>query len=146
MLKRIFLVTIVFLLAAVVSFAAGDKKEKFAKLQAELGLSDAQVTQLQQKFDAISPQGQDMERRAKALNEEIQTLESSATPDQQALSAKRSEREALTQEWHEKVRAIYKSVLTEEQFAKLDQMHSHHEKESKEGHDQKEKEHRDRMI
>src|SRR5215831_12403588 len=124
MLKRIFLITMAFLLAAAVSLSAGDKKEKFAKLQAELGLSDDQVAQLQQKFDAISPQGQDMERRAKALNEEIRTLESSANPDEQALSAKRSEREALTQEWHEKVRAIYKSVLTSEQFAKLDQMHS----------------------
>jgi Spy/CpxP family protein refolding chaperone len=148
MLKRIFLITIAFLLAAAVSLAAHDKdkKEKFAKLQAELGLSDAQVAQLQQKFNELSPSGEEMERRAKALNEQIRTLESSANPDQQALNAKRSEREALTQEWHEKVRAIYKSVLTEEQFAKLDQMHSNHDKESKEGHEQKEKEHRDRMI
>jgi Spy/CpxP family protein refolding chaperone len=143
MLKRIFLITMAFLLAAAVSLAAHDKKEKFAKLQAELGLSDAQVAQLQQKFNELSPSGEEMERRSKALTEEIRTLESSANPDQQALSAKRSEREALTQEWHEKVMAIYKSVLTNEQFTKFDQMHSKHEKEEQE---KKEKEHRDRMI
>jgi Spy/CpxP family protein refolding chaperone len=143
MLKRIFLITMALLLTATVSLAGHDKKEKFAKLQAELGLSDAQVAQLQQKFNALSPSGEDMERRAKALNEEIRTLESNANPDQQALSAKRSEREALTQEWHEKVMAIYRSVLTKEQFAKFDQMHSGHEKEEQE---RKEKEHHDRMI
>jgi hypothetical protein len=143
MLKRIFLITMAFLLAAAVSLAAHDKKEKFAKLQAELGLSDAQVAQLQQKFNELSPSGEEMERRSKALTEEIRTLESSANPDQQALSAKRSEREALTQEWHDKVMAIYKSVLTNEQFTKFDQMHSKHEKEEQE---KKEKEHRDRMI
>jgi hypothetical protein len=142
MLKRIFLITMAFLLAAAVSLAANDKKEKFAKLQAELGLSDAQVTQLQQKFDELGPMGQEMERKAKALSEEIRALEKSPNPDQQALSAKRSEREAVTQEWHEKVRAIYKSVLTDEQFTKLDQMHSH----EKEEHERKEKEHHDKMI
>src|SRR5262249_57340353 len=99
--RRIFLITIAFLLGAVVSLAAHDKKEKFAKLQAELGLSDAQVAQLQQKFNELSPSGEEMERRSKALTEEIRTLESNANPDQQALSAKRSEREALTQEWHD---------------------------------------------
>jgi len=139
-----FLITMAFLLAAAVSLAAHDKKEKFAKLQAELGLSDAQVAQLQQKFDALSPVGEDMERRAKALTDEIRVLEKSTNPgDQQTLSAKRSEREALTQEWHEKVMAIYRSVLTTEQFAKFDEMHSRKEKEEQE---RKEKEHRDKMI
>jgi hypothetical protein len=142
--KRTFLITVAFLLAAVVSLSAGDKKEKFAKLQAELGLSDAQVAQLQQKFDELSPMGQDMERRAKALTEEIRVLEKSTDPgDQQTLSAKRSEREAITQGWHEKVTAIYRSVLTTEQFAKFDEMHSRREKEEQE---RKEKEHRDKMI
>lgn len=144
MLKRTFLITTAALLVAVVSFAGHDKKEKFAKLQAELGLSDAQVAQLQQKFDELSPSGEDMERRAKALTAEIGVLEKSTNPgDQQTLSAKRSEREALTQEWHEKVTAIYRSVLTKEQFAKLDEMHSRKEKEEQE---RKEKEHRDKMI
>lgn len=141
MLKRIFLITMALLLVAAVSLAAGDKKEKFAKLQAELGLSDAQVAQLQQKFDQLGPIGQETERKAKALTEDIQVLEKSTNPDdQKTLSAKRSEREALTQEWHQKVRAIYKSVLTDEQFVKLDQMHSH----GKEEHEQKE--HHDKMI
>lgn len=141
MLKRILLITMALLLVAAVSLAAGDKKEKFAKLQAELGLSDAQVAQLQQKFDQLGPIGQETERKAKALTEEIRVLEKSTNPDdQKTLSAKRSEREALTQEWHQKVRAIYKSVLTDEQFVKLDQMHSH----GKEEHEQKE--HHDKMI
>jgi len=39
--------------------------------------------------------------------------------------------------------AIYRSVLTNEQFAKFDQMHSRREKEEQE---RKEKEHRDKMI
>jgi len=141
--RRIFLITMAFLLAAVVSHAAHDKKEKFAKLQAELGLSDAQVAQLQQKFNELAPMGEDMERKAKALTEEIRVLEGSANPDQQALNAKRVERERLTQEWHEKVMAIYRSVLTNEQFAKFDQMHSRREREEQE---RKEKEHRDKMI
>ena len=143
MSKRIFLTTVALLLAAVVTLMAGDKKEKFAKLQADLGLSDAQVTQLQQKFDAFGPVAEDLERRSKALTDEIRTLERSSSPDQQALSAKRNEREALTKEFHEKKTAILRSVLTEEQFAKLDQMHSGHDKEE---HERKEKEHRDRMI
>src|SRR5262245_9512770 len=144
MSKKIFLTTVVFLLAATVTLFAGDKKEKFAKLQAELGLSDAQVTQLQQKFDEFRPAAEDMERRSKALSSDIEMLEKSSSPDKQALADKRSQREALTQEFHEKKIAIFKSVLTQEQFAKLDQMQSHHEKEE---HERKEaKEHRDRMI
>jgi len=143
--RRIFLITIAFLLGAVVSLAAHDKKEKFAKLQAELGLSDAQVAQLQQKFNELAPMGEDMERKAKALTEVIRVLEGSANPDQQALNAKRVERERLTQEWHEKVMAIYRSVLTNEQFAKFDQMHARREREEQE-RKEKEKEHRDKMI
>ena len=143
MSKKIFLTTVVFLLAASISLFAGDKKEKFAKLQAELGLSDAQVAQLQQKFDEFRPVAEDMELRQKALTSDIQMLEKSSNPDQQALATKRSQREALTQEFHEKKIAIFRSVLTQEQFAKLDQM-QHHEKEE---HERKEaKEHRDRMI
>jgi Spy/CpxP family protein refolding chaperone len=89
--------------------------------------------------------GEDMERKAKALTEEIRVLEGSANPDQQALNAKRVERERLTQEWHEKVMAIYRSVLTNEQFAKFDQMHSRREREEQE-RKEKEKEHRNKMI
>ena len=141
MSKKIVLITSMLLLLAAVSLSAGDKKEKFAKLQAELGLSDAQVAQLQQKFDEFRPAAEDLEHRSKALNSEIEALEKSSNPDQQTLAAKRSQREALTAEFHDKKIAIFRSVLTQEQFAKLDQMHSHHEKEA---HERKEKEHRDR--
>jgi hypothetical protein len=87
---------------------------------------------------------EDMERRHKALSSEIETLEKSSNPNQQALADKRSQREALTQEFHEKKTAIFRSVLTQEQFAKMDQMQSHHEKEEREHKEAKE--HRDRMI
>ena len=143
MSKKISLIIAMFLLVTAVSLSAGDKKEKFAKLQADLGLSDAQVAQLQQKFDEFRPAAEDLERRSKALGSEIEALEKSSNPDQQTLAAKRSQREALTAEFHEKKTAIFRSVLTQEQFAKLDQMHSHHEKET---HERKEKEHRDRMM
>jgi len=143
MSKKISLIIAMFLLVTAVSLSASDKKEKFAKLQAELGLSDAQVQQLQQKFDEFRPAAEDMERRSKALNSEIEALEKSSNPDQQTLAAKRSQREALTTEFHDRKIAIFRSVLTQEQFAKLDQMHSQHEKEE---HERKEKEHRDRMM
>src|SRR5262245_57245080 len=90
MSKKIFLITSMLLLLAAVSLSAGDKKEKFAKLQADLGLSDAQVAQLQQKFDEFRPAAEDLERRSKALGSEIEALEKSSNPDQQTLAAKRS--------------------------------------------------------
>lgn len=147
MRKAFFLSTLALLLAAAVSFSgAGEHKDKWAKMKAELNLTDAQVTELQQKFEEIRPQGEDLERRSKALHSEIETLERASSPDQQAIQAKRSQLEAVTKEWHEKTTAIFRSVLTPEQFTKLDQMHSKREQEEREEHEKQAKEHRDRMI
>jgi hypothetical protein len=120
---------VAFLLIAAVSLSAGEGNEKWAKLKATLGLSDAQVTQLQQKFAAIQPQGEQAEQRAKTLHREIEELERAATPDTKALDAKRSELEMLHKEWHERSTEIFRSVLTKPQFEKFQQMKSQEEKE-----------------
>jgi Spy/CpxP family protein refolding chaperone len=147
MRKAIFLSTIGLLLVAAVSLSsAGDGKDKWAKMKAELNLTDAQVSALQQKFEAVRPQGEDLERRSKALHSEIESLERASSPDQQTIQAKRSELESITKEWHEKKIAIFRSVLTPEQFTKLDQMHSKMEGQEREEHEKHAKEHHDKMI
>jgi Spy/CpxP family protein refolding chaperone len=150
MRKAIFLSTLALLMtAAAVSLSAGtngEHKDKWAHMKAELNLTDAQVSELQQKFEAIRPQGEDLERRSKALHSEIESLEKASSPDQQAIQEKRSQLEAMTREWHEKATAIFRSVLTPEQFTKLDQMHSKREQEEREEHEKQVKEHRDKMI
>src|SRR5262249_37159908 len=112
MRKAIFLSTLALVLAVAASMSAGDHKENWAKMKAELNLTDAQVSELQQKFEEIRPQGEDLERRYKALHNEIESLEKASSPDQQAIQAKRSQLEAVTKEWHEKTTAIFRSVLT----------------------------------
>src|SRR5262249_13739525 len=150
MRKAIFRSTLALLMTAVaVSLAAGtngEHKDKWAHMKAELNLTDAQVSELQQKFEAIRPQGEDLERRSKALHSEIESLERASSPDQQAIQAKRSQMEALTAEWREKKIAIFRSVLTPEQFAKMDQMHSKMEGKEREEHEKQAKKHRDKMI
>ena len=150
MRKAIFLSTLALLMTAVaVSLSAGtngDHKENFAKMKTELNLTDAQVSELERKFAEIRPQGEDLERRYKAIKGEIETLEHATPPDEQAIQDKRSQLETLTREWHEKTAAIFRSVLTQEQLTKLDQMHSKKEHEEREEREKQEKEHHDRMI
>jgi len=146
MRKAIFLSTLALVMAVAASLSAGEHKEKWDKMKAELNLTDAQVSALQQKFEEIRPQGHDLEVRAKALHSDIESLEKASTPDQQAIQAKRSELESITREWHEKTNAIFRSVLTPEQFTKLDQMHSKMEREENEHHEKQAKEHHDKMI
>jgi Spy/CpxP family protein refolding chaperone len=136
--KGILLSTVGFLLATAVMLAAGEGVEKWAKMKQELGLSDAQVAQLQQKFAALTPQGEETERKARDLHRQLEEMERAENPDQKAITAKKQELEALTHEWTEKTNQIYRSVLTKEQFSKLEEMHEKHMREEKE-HSEKEK-------
>jgi cell division protein FtsB len=140
--KKGMLVTgVALLLVAAVSISAGGGKEYFAKLKQELSLSDAQVTQLQQKFDALHPQGEAMEQKVKTLRGEIEAQEKAASPDRAVIEQKHAELVAAKKEWKEKVTDIYRGVLTKEQFAKWQQMESdyQHEKEKKESSEKKKK-------
>ena len=131
---------LVLLLAAAVSLSAGggEKKDHLAYLQKELSLSDAQVTQLKQKFDAIHSQGEEAELKARALRGEIEDQEKSANPNRQIIEQRKASLEALHKEWKAKVTDIYRSVLTSEQFAKWQKM------ESDERHDKEKKEYREK--
>jgi chromosome segregation ATPase len=136
--KGILLSAVGLFLAAAVTLVAGEGAEKWAKMKQELGLSDAQVAQLQQKFEALTPQGEEAERKAKDLHRQLEELERAENPDQKAISAKKQELEALTHEWNEKANQIYRSVLTKEQFSKLEDMRAKHMRQEKE-HSEKEK-------
>jgi hypothetical protein len=136
--KGILLSTVGLLLAAAVMLAAGEGAEKWAKMKQELGLSDAQVTQLQQKFAALSPQGEETERKAKELHRQLEEMERAENPDQRAITAKKQELETLTHEWNEKTNQVFRSVLTKEQFSKWEQMRE------KSGHEGKEREEKER--
>lgn len=96
--KEIFLTTLALFLLAAVSLSAGGDKEYWAKLKKELSLTDAQVTQLQEKFEALHPQGEQLEERMRAIKREMQELERAATPDEKAMREKRDERDRLTKE------------------------------------------------
>ena len=120
-----------FLLVACVSLFAGDRREKVdyvAKLKAELNLTDAQATQLQQKIDELKLQGQQQEEQARALRKEIEELANASPRDDQAIAAKKMQLESLTQGWQEKWIAIFRTVLTQEQFEKWKQMRAEREK------------------
>jgi Spy/CpxP family protein refolding chaperone len=112
------------LLAVIVLYAGGDKMEK---MKAELNLSDAQVSQLEQRMGELQP----LADRAKAIKAEIKELESSANPDANAISAKRTALEAVKKEWHQKAEAVYRSVLTPEQWTKYEAMKAQHKAEGK---------------
>jgi Spy/CpxP family protein refolding chaperone len=127
--KGIFLTMLALLLAAAVTLSAGGGKEHWAKLKQELNLTDAQVTQLEQKFEAIRPQGEALELKVKELQREIEEQEKAAVPDKKVIDEKRLERERLTKEWHEKASEIYRSVLTKEQFTKFQEMRAKEKKE-----------------
>jgi hypothetical protein len=139
--KRIFLTMLAILLAVAVSLSAGGGKEYFAKLKQELNLTDAQVTQLEQKFEGIRPQGEAWEQRVKALRAEIESQEKAASPDRTVIEQKKAEMAAVKKEWKEKALEIYRSVLTKEQYAKWEQMESNYqrEKEKKEYSEKKKK-------
>jgi cell division protein FtsB len=139
--KRIFVTMLALLLAAAVSLSAGGEKEHWAKLKQELNLADAQVTQLQQKFEALRPQGEAMEQRVKALRSEIENQEKAAAPDRMLLEQKKTELASAKKEWKEKVTDLYRSVLNKEQYAKWEQMESNyqHEKEKKDYSEKKKK-------
>jgi Spy/CpxP family protein refolding chaperone len=135
--KGLLLSTVGLLLATAVMLAAGEGSEKWTKMKQELGLSDAQVAQLQQKFAALSPQGEEAERKVKELHRQLEEMERAGNPDQKAVTAKKQELEALTHDWNERTNQIYRSVLTKEQFTKFEQMH---EKGGHEGKEREEKE------
>ena len=126
--KGIFFTVLAFVLAAAVAVSAGGDKDHWVKLKQELNLTDAQVTQLQQKFEALKPQGQELEVKVKALKSDIESLEKAASPDKRTIEQKKSELMSAKSAWKEKTNEIYRSVLSSEQFAKLEQMH---EKEKK---------------
>lgn len=127
--KGIFLTMLVILLAAAVSLSAGGDKEHWAKLKQELNLTDAQVTQLQQKFEEFRLQNQPLEEKAKGLWREIEELEKAGSSDRSVIDAKKAELAPLKKEWTEKSNQIYRSVLSKEQFVKLQEMRAREEKE-----------------
>lgn len=137
--KEIFLTTLALFLLAAVSLSAGGDKEYWAKLKKDLSLTDAQVTQLQEKFEALHPQGEQLEERMRAIKREMQELERAATPDEKAMREKRDERDRLTKEWKEKKMDIFRSVLSAEQFAKFQDMEARAMKEKKEHSEKKTK-------
>lgn len=123
--KHWILSALVVALVTVVSvYAGGDRAEQLARMKTELNLTDAQVDQFDQKFDALSP----VMERAKAIKTEIKEMEASASPNQKAIDAKKAELETVKKEYHEKVNSIFRSVLTKEQFAKWEAQQAEYEK------------------
>ena len=120
--EMIFTLAAVLLVVGIVFAAGGDE---WAKMKADLNLTDAQVTQLQEKFKQLDP----LYQKAMALKKEIQTLEEAASPDQKVIDAKKNELAALKKEWKPKADAIYKSVLTPEQMQKMAEMQAKYQKE-----------------
>jgi capsule polysaccharide export protein KpsE/RkpR len=137
--KGIFLAALAFLLVAAVSLSAGGGKEHWAKLKQELNLTDAQLTQLQQKFEALNPQGQALELKVRALRQDIEEQEKAAAPDRRVIEQKKAELETVRREWREKTTDIYRSTLTKEQFSKWQEMEAKGEKEKKEYSEKKKK-------
>ena len=141
-----------FLLVSFASLFAGERHDKvdyIAKLKAELNLSDAQVTQLQQKFQELKLQGGQQEEQGRALRKEIETLAQASPRDDEAIAAKKRQLEAMTQAWHDKWIAIFRTVLTPEQFTKWDQMQATRVKEERREWREKEireREHHEKML
>jgi hypothetical protein len=121
--KGILLTIVALVLVSAVAFAAGG--DKWAKMKADLNLTDAQVTQLQEKFKQLDP----LMEKAMALKKEIQILEKATPPDQKAIEASKNELATLKKAWTSKAEAIYKSVLTTEQLAKLKDLEAKDQKE-----------------
>jgi len=121
--KEILFAFLALVLVSAVALAAGG--DKWAKMKADLNLTDAQVTQLQEKFKQLDP----LMDKAMSLKKELEVMQSAATPDQRAIEAKKNDLMSLKQEWKAKADAIYKSVLTREQFAKLADLEAKAQKE-----------------
>lgn len=115
--KTMLLAGLALVLAFAVTVAAGGD-EKMKKLKAELNLTDAQVTQLEQRFTELEP----LSARAKAVKTDLKALETAANPDTRAIAAKKTELDGIKKEWKGKAEAIYRSVLTSEQFTKFQAM------------------------
>lgn len=115
---------VVALVAVVSAYAGGDKAEKLAKLKTELNLTDAQVTQLDQKLAQLDP----IIERAKGIKAEISALENATPQDAKALEAKRAEMTNVKKEYKAKVASIFRSVLNNEQYAKWEAMNAEYEK------------------
>lgn len=118
------LAAVAVLVALALVASAGGDKDKIAKLKAELNLTDAQATQLKSEFEKLQP----MYERVTALKKELKALESAANPDQQAISAKKSELQAAKKEVMAKYDAVYRSVLTSEQYVKLEALRAQEKK------------------
>lgn len=118
------LMALAFVLVASLSVWAGGagkgKGDDLAKLKTELNLTDTQVTQLQQKLNELAP----MAESVKALHGELKALKGAATPDQAAIQAKQTQLDAAKKEWKEQRKAAFQAVLTAEQWAKYEAMHS----------------------
>ena len=111
--NRMLIASLVLVLAEGVAVYAGESG--WAKMKADLGLSDAQVAQLEQKFAELKP----MKEKAMAINSELKALEGAASPDLKAIDAKKAELMSLKKDLSAKADAIYRSVLTKEQYTKL---------------------------
>lgn len=117
--KTMLLAGLALVLAFAVTVAAGGN-EKMKKLKAELNLTDAQVTQLEQRFTELEP----LSARYKAVSAELKGLKGASNPDQGAIDAKKAELAGIKKEWKEKADAIYRAVLTSEQYTRLQALHA----------------------
>lgn len=115
---------VVALVAVVSAYAGGDRAQKLAKLKTELNLTDAQVTQLDQRFAQLDP----IIERAKKMKAEITALENETPQNTRALEAKRAEMATVKKEYKAKVAFIFRSVLNNEQYAKWEAMNAEYEK------------------
>ena len=132
--KRNLLTLVALVLVGVLCvYAHGDK---FAELKAELDLSDAQVAQLQKKFTELEP----LEARAKTIKTELEALKAAPEQNVKAIEAKKTELEAVKREWRAKNEAIFRSVLTKEQYAKFERVQAEHEKNERAEREKAEKE------
>jgi Spy/CpxP family protein refolding chaperone len=123
-LRGFLLVMLALVVVAVSGYAGGDKAEKLAKLKTELNLTDAQVTQLDQKFAQLDP----IVERAKKIKGELNALESATPKDAGAIDAKRAEMTEVKKEYKAKAASIFRSVLNNEQYAKWEAMNAEYEK------------------
>jgi Spy/CpxP family protein refolding chaperone len=122
-MKRIlFAALAVALLASLTVSAGGDEKMK--KLKADLNLTDAQVAQLEARFKELDP----MAERYKAVKAELTTLEQANPANPRAVEAKKNELASVKKEWKERSDAVYRSVLTSEQWTKLQAMRADYDK------------------
>lgn len=114
--RTLFAALAVTLLVAVAASAGGDEKMK--KLKADLNLTDAQVTQLETRMAELNPIGE----RYKAVKAQLTALEQANPADPRAIEAKKAELVTVKKEWKERADAIYRSVLTSEQWTKYQAM------------------------